>query len=171
MRKIIFLLFALCVANTAFAQLSGNGFYRVQNVGTQRYLTFVTREVFKTADGLDVDMSQAMISKKWDAVINDPGSIVYISSISGGYDLQSQGIDSYSLMSIPLSITSTTGGYICSGTVHASGATATKTLYDWGGQNLTEGYLTTSNTGNGVWSIKPVRANSSNYFAKIQKKT
>ena len=171
MRKIVLLLFAWCVASTAFAQLRGNGFYRVQNVNTGRYLTFVTSEAFKTPDGMDVDLSQAMISKKdfENDVVKDPGSIVYFSSVSGGWDLQSQGIDSYSMMSIPLTVTSTTGGYICSGTMHASGASATKTLYDKGGANLSEGYLTTSDTGNGVWAIKPVSMNSANYFGLLPK--
>ena len=171
MRKIVLLLFAWCVASTAFAQLRGNGFYRVQNVNTGRYLTFVTSEAFKTPDGMDVDLSRAMISKKdfENDVVKDPGSIVYFSSVSGGWDLQSQGIDSYSMMSIPLTVTSTTGGYICSGTMHASGASATKTLYDKGGANLSEGYLTTSDTGNGVWAIKPVSMNSANYFGLLPK--
>ena len=169
MRKLVFLLFAWCVANTALAQLSGNGFYRVQNNNTGRYLTFITKEVIKAADGMDVDLSQAMISKKdfENDVVKDPGSIVYISSVSGGYDLQSQGIDSYSLMGIPLVVTPTNGGYICSGTMSASGASVTKTLYDNGSPNLPEGFLTTSNTGNGVWAIKPVSVSSSNYFGLL----
>ena len=143
MRKLVFLLFAWCVANTALAQLGGNGFYRVQNNGTGRYLTFITKEAFKTADGMDVNLSQAMISKKdfENDVVKDPGSIVYISSVSGGYDLQSQGIDSYSLMGIPLVVTPTNGGYICSGTMSASGASVTKTLYDNGSPSLPEGFL------------------------------
>ena len=170
MRKIVFLLFAWCAVNTALAQLSGDGFYRVQNVNTERYLTFVSRQIIKSADGMDADLSQAMITKKDfdNEVVKDPGSIVYISKVSGGYGLQSQGLDSNEMLKgIPLVITASSGAYICSGTVSASGATATKTLYDQGGVANKEGFLTTSDTGNKLWYIKPVKVNSNNYFGLI----
>ena len=97
MQKPLFLLLAWCMASTAFAQLKGSGFYRVQNVNTQRYITFASKDVVRS--GTDVDMKKALITKKgFENVVSEPGSVVYMKNAGGSnWDLVSQGIDSYQL--------------------------------------------------------------------------
>lgn len=164
MKKFVFLLFLWCAAHTAFAQLSGNNFYRVQNVNTERYLSFASKDVQRS--GTNVDMSKAMISKSgFENVVSDPSTVVFISNYSGTqYDLKSQGIDSYELVGAHLTVTSAgSNSYTCSGSLSSGGVSATQYLSDIN-NNSSRGYLTTANTGNDKWYFKPINISGNEYF-------
>ena len=41
MKKILFFIFSVLLSHTIYAQFNGDGFYRIQNASTDRYLTIV----------------------------------------------------------------------------------------------------------------------------------
>ncbi len=163
MQKPLFLLLAWCMASTAFAQLKGSGFYRVQNVNTQRYITFASKDVVRS--GTDVDMKKALITKKgFENVVSEPGSVVYMKNAGGSnWDLVSQGIDSYQLTGLHLTVTDEgSNTYSCSGKINSQGVSAQKTLSDSNGSS-DRGYLVTEGS-NKKWYFKPISISGNEYF-------
>lgn len=98
MKKITLLLLLACMhVGTMHAQLKGDGFYRIQNVKTGRYMTLADRHSRgANAHTTTVDAGALATRKKWSDIESDPGSIFYIKKVNGSeYNIISQGIDMY----------------------------------------------------------------------------
>lgn len=82
---------------TMHAQLKGDGFYRIQNVKTGRYMTLADRHSRgANAHTTTVDAGALATRKEWSDIESDPGSIFYIKKVNGSeYNIISQGIDMY----------------------------------------------------------------------------
>ena len=79
----------------ANAQLNGNGYYRVLNAETERYLTLTNDRL---GNSLAAAFTALVTVRGFDNVVNDPASILYIRSAGGNnYDIVAQGVDSYVL--------------------------------------------------------------------------
>lgn len=85
---------------TMHAQSKGDGFYRIQNVKTGRYMTLADRHSRgANAHTTTVDAGALATRKKWSDIESDPGSIFYIKNVNGSeYNIISQGIDMYQLI-------------------------------------------------------------------------
>lgn len=90
-----------CISGlTAHAQFTGNGYYRVMNATTERYMSLTDR----TSQGLDiatttVDASALLTKKNWDEVSTDPGTIFYIENKGGDqYNISAQGANLYDMI-------------------------------------------------------------------------
>lgn len=100
MKKILLLLPMLLLSLLAEAQLTGDGFYRVQNFGSKRYayLCDKTGSINYTTQNADVGALQlwSNIERTYD----DPGSIIYVQHKGGNnYDLKAQGTSLYEIIS------------------------------------------------------------------------
>ena len=74
------------------AQLSGSGFYRVQNYATERYVTLIDNYGRIDINSTTADMGAIETKKPFDRIAADPASIIYFESAGGGfYDMRSQG--------------------------------------------------------------------------------
>ena len=101
MKKIVttFALAAFC-AMTASAQLA-DGFYRVQNKITGRYISISDNDpnnyAIKTTTA-SVDMAGIRTIKSWERVEANPATIVYVKNIGDNkYDLEGQGTSLYKI--------------------------------------------------------------------------
>ena len=101
MKKIVttFALAAFC-AMTASAQLA-DGFYRVQNKVTGRYISISDTDpnnyAIKTTTA-SVDMAGIRTIKSWERVEANPATIVYVKNIGDNkYDLEGQGTSLYKI--------------------------------------------------------------------------
>lgn len=77
---------------TTYAQLNGDGYYRVRNKASERYV-YVTddRGSFNISTTF-FDLGAIVLSKDSERYVSDPGCIIYIKSIQGTYyDFLSQG--------------------------------------------------------------------------------
>ena len=103
--KRISLLFivAVCVASV-HAQLKGDGYYRVQNEKTGRYLTVIDNRGSVNTQTTDADLNALRTVMDFKRVVSDPASIVYIKKMTKGYDLQSQGMDTYAMINRELMV-------------------------------------------------------------------
>ena len=103
MKKFTILSLCLALAGSLSAQLNGNGYYRIRNAATGRYISLVNNKV----DSQNKDMWQVANSgshvyalkttKPFSKVVSDPGSILYIEQSSDGYILRGQGMDTQAL--------------------------------------------------------------------------
>lgn len=116
------LLFAVMSTST-FAQLSGDGFYRVKNHATGRYISVVGNSlVRKTVDGITTFLSIEMHS---DNVQSDPSTILYLKADGNDkYIIEAQGINSKEITGYDLTIKQNEDG-----TYSASGQDGTSQVY------------------------------------------
>lgn len=101
MKKITLLLLLACISiGTMHAQIKGNGYYRIQNAKTERYMSLTTTETRGISmQTTTVDCKALLTKKKWDDVSTDPGTIFYIENKGGGqYNIKNQGSSLYDMI-------------------------------------------------------------------------
>ncbi len=97
-RVIISALVSIFTPTLATAQLSGNGFYRVQNNASQRYITINDDIIGQVnTSSTTADLSNIVTWRGFDYVKSNPASIIYIESVSGKYNLSAQGTSVYKI--------------------------------------------------------------------------
>ena len=101
MKKITLLLLLACISiGTMHAQVKGNGYYRIQNATTERYMSLTTTETRGISmQTTTVDCKALLTKKKWDDVSTDPGTIFYIENKGGDqYNIKNQGSSLYDMI-------------------------------------------------------------------------
>ena len=85
----------LTIATTCYAQWTQNGYYRVLNQSTERYITIRDNYAKVSTVSTSVDLGALQTLKKFDNVVSDPSSIIYIryEKSPNQYSLASQGTD------------------------------------------------------------------------------
>ena len=97
-RVIISALVSILTPTLATAQLSGNGFYRVQNNASQRYITINDDIIGQVnTSSTTADLNNIVTWRGFDYVKSNPASIIYIESVSGKYNLSAQGTSVYKI--------------------------------------------------------------------------
>lgn len=151
----------------SMAQITSDGFYRVRNYGSERYI-FIADKFGSYDMKRDVGDFGALELWRDKDVISDVSSIIYISNKGGNsYDLQGQGTGIYKLISRYVNVYETTSG-VYKGTyqVYATESGVTKYLTDNETSDVPDGTLGTSGTGAWrQWEVLPVSSESEdNYF-------
>lgn len=167
MKKLIFSIALACISGlTAHAQLNGDGFYRIQNVKTGRYMTLADRHSRgANAHTTNVDTGSLATRKKWSDIESDPGSIFYIKKINGSeYNILSQGIDMHQIVNYYIRIETKDGGASYkfwqsdSGTkLYLSDENSTYAGKD-------SSYVKTKGTDTRDWKIIPLNNSGANYI-------
>ena len=101
MKKITLLLLLACISiGTMHAQVKGNGYYRIQNATTERYMSLTTTETRGISmQTTTVECKALLTKKKWDDVSTDPGTIFYIDNKGGDqYNIKNQGSSLYDMV-------------------------------------------------------------------------
>lgn len=97
-RVIISALVSILTPTLATAQLSGNGFYRVQNNASQRYITINDDIIGQVnTSSTTADLSNIVTWRGFDYVKSNPASIIYIESVGSKYNLSAQGTSVYKI--------------------------------------------------------------------------
>lgn len=157
MNRITTLLFAAVCTLSAYAQLNGNGYYRAQSSEQGRYIRIIDNRGSVNLSTTEADMEALRTKAGFENVVSDPATIIYIKKMNTGYDFQSQGTGSYSIISYEVNIEEMDGKYWC----YASKAGMTKYLADqvinydmvpWLSPEEQEEYL---NNGHLVTNISP----------------
>ena len=166
MRKQSLTLLSLVFATAAFAQLSGNGYYRVQNQQTTRYITIQDNRGSIDMASTKADMMAIKTKRYFDNVVDDPSSIIYIEKVGSQYNLLGQGCNTKDIVA---------GRYLNikqnGPTYQAYGTVAGIDIYLSDSRSMLdpdypeEGYLVQN--GEGAyrnWYIRPVNQNDEQYF-------
>ena len=165
MKKVILSTLVSILAPTfAWAQLNGNGFYRLQNYGSSRYITINDDIIGKVnTSSTTADLNNIITWRGFDYVKSNPASIIYIESVGSQYNLKAQGTSIYQIAGgrTYIDITSKeNGNYVLS--VTYSGANIR--LYD-NTKSSDKGYVmqSGSKTEYSYWKILPINT-SDNYL-------
>lgn len=162
MKQFFILLIVSFLSTVAFAQLE-NGYYRVKNSTTQRYLYVYDNVGEAYLSGLQVitDLDAIYLRSDLSNAISDPGSIVYVEKHGDSYDLQSQGTGVHALLNRYVTVSSRDGHYSVGATV--SGVSVFLSDKE---KNSTTGYgvISTKSDGAKLWDPIPVKTNTSNFF-------
>ncbi len=153
-RKVLISLFSILTACQATAQVA-NGYYRVQNTASTRYITLKDNAV-GTVDysSTNVDLSNIVTWRGFDYVKSNPASIIYVEQHDSKYDLKVQGTGIYAITGgrTYLELRSKDAGYIMAVTYNGMEGR----LYD-SEENEDEGYVKRSgNSDYQYWSFIPV---------------
>ena len=165
MKKTVLFIFTFIFSLLTNAQFSGNGFYRVQNPGTLRYLTVVDNRASVNVATTDPDLAAILPIRKFERIVGNPASVIYIYHAGGNnYSLRAQNVDSYDIMGIYLNLRKLDDG------TYYAWATArglTKYLFDEN-SGRDDGWLDTKGEEtNKKWNIIPLNSSSDNYFAAV----
>ena len=105
MRKILLTTLVSLYAIVGFAQLKGDGYYRFQNVGSERYLYVYDYRGSVSIGSTSADLGAIQLWKDFDKAISDPASVVYVTSVGGNlYRFHAQGTNSYEIVGYDLKI-------------------------------------------------------------------
>ena len=160
MKRLFFSFLVSVAVIPAMAQLGADGYYRVQNQTSKRYIIMVdnkTKGANVQANSYDIDALRTI--KPFSAVETDPASIYYIESKGNKeYNLKAQGTDAYASIGRYLTISKSGSYYTASGVY--SGMEFR--LSDQSGSSRL-GFLAL-NGDNKFWNIQPVSATGDNYF-------
>lgn len=97
-RVIISALVSILTPTLATAQLSGNGFYRVQNNKSERYITINDDIIGQVnTSSTTADLNNIITWRGFDYVKSNPASIIYIESVGSKYNLSAQGTSVYKI--------------------------------------------------------------------------
>lgn len=168
MKRIITLLMVMAVGASAWAQLAGDGYYRVKNAESGRYVYVMDNRGHFNWGTSDADMNAIQLCKYFSNAVSDPATVLYAESKGGRqYDLRAQGTGIYQIISYYISILDMKNGYY---RAYGTDSGLTKYLSDgWNTRNGVYGYLSTTRPATSPylnWEIKSISNDSDSlYFA------
>lgn len=167
MKKLILLLFFFASIEV-YAQLNGAGFYRVQNFKTGRTLFVQDDKASVVLQAGTADVSAIVPwTEDGKSSVSNAQSVIYFEPKGDGYNLVSQGMDTYSRIQMPINISKygNTDTYNCYATKSGT------TLYlcdEESDLSSSRGQLGTNVPGNDAayrrWYITPINSGTANYF-------
>lgn len=166
MKALAIFSFLLSALSLSAADKISNGYYRIQNAYTQRYLYLMDDKGSINYSAATADCSAIVPYKNLSRAIPDPASVMYIEQMSSGYCLRAQGTSTTSILKdYPLQLTAYKDGYRC----WASYAGMTKYLADREDVlRYDEGAVGTMNASENVeqmkWYVIPIASDTENYF-------
>lgn len=160
----------VCVALAALSLAQSyptNGYYRVKNKKTSRYIYVSDNVGSIQMSSASADLGALRLFKDEERRISDPGSIIYMKVVDNGahkYDAQSQGTGVYSMIQHYLQMSSQSGGFL----IYAQQGGLARYLGDQNkSTNKDEGKMSISETVTGdyrIWMATPVSSSTDEYF-------
>ena len=163
MKRILLVLQSCFFALATFAQFAGDGYYRVKNVASERYITVCDNRGSVNVATTSADMGAVELYKGFDNVVADPGSILYIDETASGFKFHSQGTDTYEIIGYYLKLSKNSDG---SYKAYQGNSMMVMYLGDSETTSVVDGKLSTNAKGKyRDWYILPVTSSSTdNYF-------
>ena len=167
MKKIITAILAL-IAIPATAQITGDGYYRIQNNGSERYIT-ITDNVLNNISTSSTIIDYGNITTwYWDNIKSNPASIIYIKAVGSEYDISAQGISVHDITGGKAYVQLNQRGsdksiYLIQASATQGGVSVSKTLYDGSTKDEYDYVNDDGKTTHQYWRIKPVNTDD-NYI-------
>ncbi|MBQ2123575.1 MAG: hypothetical protein II200_06275 [Bacteroidaceae bacterium] len=151
----------------AVALAQADGFYRVKNHKTERYISVIDNRGSVNLATSDADLGALKTVKPFETIVSDPSTIIYFKSVpsANGYNLETQGVDTYSIIGYYVKMRESravSGAY--QAYAEAKGLVKYLSDEDWDGD---EGVVMTSGSSTRDWYLLPVDAATDNYFGLI----
>lgn len=164
MKRILLVIFSLFLTLGSFAQLNGDGYYRVKNVASERYITVRDNRGSVNIGTSSADMGAVELYKGFDNVVSDPSSVLYIQNAGdNNYKFHAQGTDTYEIIGYYLKLKKNSDG---SYKAYQGNSMMVMYLGDSETTSVVDGKLSTNAKGQyRDWYILPINSSSSdNYF-------
>lgn len=164
MKRTLFVIIANLVVLASFAQLNGDGYYRVKNVASGRYITVRDNRGSVNIGTTSADMGAVELYRGFDLVASDPSSILYIDNVGdGNYKFHAQGTDTYEIIGYYLKLKQNSDG---SFKAYQGNSMMLMYLGDGETSSVVDSRLVTNAKGQyRDWYILPVKSSSNdNYF-------
>jgi hypothetical protein len=162
MKKIVFLCLALLFVSFTYAQLNGDGFYRVQNNKTSRYVYVTDDKGSISMSTTSADLYAIILWKDFNKAVSDPASVIYIQKVGTQYDLQSQGTGIHSIIGYYVNLRANSDGTYYA---YATSSGLTKYLGDSEFSDSPDGYITSEGSGDyRKWKINSIKQDDGYYF-------
>lgn len=168
MKKSLLLLLASALALPVMADYVGEGYYRVENYVTNRYIEIIDNTGSIDMSSQTADLHAVVLQKNFNLVCSNPGSVLYMKDLNSDYqyDIEAQGTSVYQIIGhrLRLQENGSANGqklYMAYGTFQGH----TRYLSDGNIFDGDEGKLTTNGTGDyRKWYILPINNAGDNYF-------
>ncbi|MDE6269535.1 MAG: hypothetical protein K2M12_01605 [Muribaculaceae bacterium] len=168
MKKVSMMLLAGVFAATASANLNGDGYYRVQNSKTERYIYVLDNKGKLNMQATTADLGALELWKNYDKTISDPATVVYVQDLTGksqDFDLLAQGTGVYSIITHAVSIRLDQKYFPNSYTIFGRDSGVTRYIGDATRSDADRGYVAQlDNNEYYRWYFHPVTTDDSNYF-------
>ncbi len=163
MRKLSLFFILLTTISSALAQLNGDGYYRIRNNSTKRYVYVTDNKGSLNYSTTSADMNAIQLWLGFEKASSDPATVCYIKSVGDSkYDIQAQGTGIYEMIKSHVSLRERNGMYLA----YASKDGVTKYLSD--GEHalsLEQGVMSGEGTGDWRnWDIIPLSNAEGAYF-------
>lgn len=169
MKKILLIAVAtFSLSHSVKAQLTDDGFYRVQNYTTNRYISIIDDKSYTQIMTTSPDLLALQTMLTLDKVLTDPSTVFYIdkksySSTYSAYvcNIQGQGTDMYEIIKHYLYVNDQTYG---KGQKYRAFAIESGTYYLGDNNGTSDEGMLNVNDVNRDWKIIPFGADTDNYF-------
>lgn len=166
MKKSISTLIASAIALSASAVIDGDGYYRVQNYTTGRYIYVLDNKGSLNFQATTAELGAIELWKDHGRTISDPATIIYVKDLDGrgrSFDLQTQGTGVKSMIDYPVTIYRNPKTDIYS--IYGSNSGMVRYIGDATKSNSDQGYVTSNGNGDyHRWYFHPVTSDGDNYF-------
>ncbi len=167
MKKVSITLLAVIIALSASAKLDGDGYYRVQNYKTERYIYVLDDKGKLNFQATTAELNALQLWKGYEKTISDPATIIYVQDLTGknqDFDLQAQGTGVKAIIDFPVSIRladKVNETY----SIFGRNSGMTKYIGDGTAGTADRGKPSSLNNGeNYRWYFHPLTTEDSNYF-------
>ena len=159
------------VSATAVAQLAGDGYYRVQNYMTKRYVYVLDDKGSLNMSTSSADMNAIQLWLGFDKASSDPATVCYIKKVDTKYDIECQGTGIYKILDTYVGIRATNSS-AAPNTYLAYGSKEGITKYLSDGEHVLDAERgSMSDTGDGQWRywyILPISSSSSDSYFGVK---
>ena len=167
MKKIIIAILTLIAIPTT-AQITGDGYYRIQNNGSERYITITDNVLTNISASSSIIDYGNITTWFWDNVKSNPASIIYIKAVGSEFDLSAQGISVHDITGgkayVSLNQRSSDKSiYLIQASATQGGVKVSKTLFDGSTSDDYDYVNDDGKTTHQYWRIKPVNTDD-NYI-------
>lgn len=169
MKKSLLFTLALAAAMPAMADLGGNGYYRVENYKSERYVSIVDNRGSIDFVATSADLAAITLWKNFDDVCHDAATVLYVKAVGGSYQIEAQGTGIYQIIDHYLKIEENGSAngeklYMAYGTYNG----VVRYLGEANVMKGDEGAMGTNCTGDWrKWYIKPITEEGANYFGVL----
>ncbi len=169
MKKIFTLIVAAATTLGVYADLNGDGYYRVENYKTKRYASVIDNRGSIDIAATTADLQAIKLWLVFDDVSHDPASVFYISKVGSEYQLTTQGTGVYQIIDHYLKLRENGNSkgqklYMAYGT----DGRVTKYLADGNSWSGNRGTMGTNSSGDyRKWFILPMDAAGENFYGAM----
>ena len=161
MNKKIVLTFVTALCSLSSVAQLNDGFYRIKNVVTKRYVSMQDNKGHVYAQQTDVDAAALRTITDYNKILSDPGSVIYLHGVgNNSYDISAQGTSLHQMINYYIKLTKQANGSYYAWQENSGMRLYLSDIDD----GEPEAYVYARDKTTRAWSFLPVSVRSENYL-------